>query len=90
MVERTGLKLVLEPPVMYLEPADAPPHATLFDRALDPGEELDLAAQRPAERVRLLREIEAWRARAPRYDANRTGAQQIQVLKHLGYIDDER
>lgn len=90
VVERTGLKLVLEPPAMYLEAAQAPPHATLFDRALDPGEELDLAAARPAERARLEREIEAWRARSPRYDANRTATGQIRVLKHLGYIDDER
>ncbi len=90
VVERSGWKLVVEPPVMFALPADAPPKLELFDRALDPGEDLDLAATKPDECARLLREIEAWRSRAPHYDASRTGAKQIQVLKHLGYVDDER
>ena len=90
VVERGGLKLVLEPAALYLAPADAPPRPTLFDRALDPGEELDLAAREPVQSARLVREIEAWKSRAQRYDASRTGTKQIQVLKHLGYVDDER
>ena len=89
VVERDGLKLILHPPEMFLKPAGSGEIAELHDLATDPEEEIDLAAQRPAERERLVQEILRWRQRAPHYGAPRTGEAQLDVLKKLGYIDGE-
>ena len=90
VIERGGLKLILHPPEMFLEPAGGPEKAELHDLLADPGEELDFAERRPDERDRLVRAIHAWRERSPHYGPTRTGEAQLKVLKKLGYIDGER
>lgn len=90
VIERDGLKLILHPPEMFLEPAGGPEKPELHDVFADPAEELDFGERRPADRERLTRAIRAWHERSPHYGSGRTGEAQLKVLKKLGYIDGER
>jgi len=90
VVERGGLKLMLQTPTLFLEPATNPEKPELYDLTSDPGEEHDLAGQRVPERDRLVREILAWRARSPHYGSVPTDEAQLKLLKRLGYVDGER
>ena len=90
VIERNGLKLMLQSPLLFLEPATSPERPELHDLTSDPGEEIDLAGERTAERDRLMREILAWRARSPHYGATPTDERQLRILKQFGYVDEDR
>jgi arylsulfatase A-like enzyme len=65
----------------------------LFDLEEDPGETVNLAAERPEDVARLTRSIEEWQQSAealgesfPRPPAETLSDEQIQALKSLGYL----
>lgn len=87
VIEASRKKLILHPRRFYHLPEDAPAPAALYDLATDPREDVDLAGTMPAERDRLLREIEDWRARTPKLKPLEVSEEQRQRLKKLGYVE---
>jgi arylsulfatase A-like enzyme len=90
VIERGGLKLMLQAPSLFLAPATDPEKPELYDLVSDPGEEHDLAATRELDRDRLVREIQAWRLRSPHYGAATADEAQLRILKQFGYVDEDR
>lgn len=86
VIEDSRSKLVLYPRRFFHLPEDAPVPAMLHDLAADPFEDVDLAGTQPETRDRLLREIDDWRARAPRLRPSDVSDEQWERLKGLGYV----
>jgi len=87
VVEASRKKLVLYPRRFFQLPEEAPAPVMLLDLAADPREDVDLAGGLPAERDRLLGEIESWRARTPKLRPPVISDEQHQRLKKLGYVE---
>jgi len=87
VVEASRMKLVLSPRRFYHVPEDEPAPAILLDLAADPREDVDLAEALPAERDRLLGEIQGWRARTPKLRPPEVNVEQRERLKKLGYVE---
>ena len=89
VVESSRKKLIVQPRRFFGLPDDAPQPAALHDLERDPREESDLAATQPAERDRLLGEIEGWRARSPRLRPPTMSDEQWDRLRKLGYVEGD-
>jgi arylsulfatase A-like enzyme len=87
VVEASRMKLILHPSRFFLLPDGAPPATQLHDLAEDPLEDVDLSGARPAERDRLLRELEGWRQKTPKVQPPELSEEQKQRLKSLGYVE---
>lgn len=87
VIEASRKKLMLYPRRFYQLPEEAPAPAILLDLAADPLEDENRVESLPAERDRLLREIEDWRAHTPKLRPVTVNDEQIQRLRNLGYVE---
>jgi len=86
VIEDAGRKLVVQPRKLYPPREDGSAPLQLFDLASDPHEDRDLADVDPDESRRLLDEIDRWRAERAREVIEATTAEQLEILRELGYV----
>ena len=89
VLDRSGAKLVVHLPRMFLAEPGAEPPLELFDLQRDPDERENLAESHRTRTQALLDAIAAWREENEREVIDTTTEAAREAMRGMGYVDDE-